>query len=360
MSKYFTVNMDERGLGDLLEQFGLSEKEIDTYLAILERGEAKASEIAAEADVSKRYVYSISEELDERGFVEVKDHEVPTKIRAVSPEDVIEKLSGTLETMEPELEQRFTSTEADIKQFEVIKSRSTVLKRIETLLERAEEEVTLILPPSLLSALRPKLVETVDRNVMVLLLLSGPEAEKTPVEELDGVASAVRSWQARAPAIITVDAQFGLIAPNEMLTASNSDANAISLVQRQLVPVIVGSFLGNYWPIAKELYVGQQTELPRTFTSFRHAVLQAALRMNQGEELTATVKGRTVSSEDGLETLEGEVVSVRQGLVKPATNSFPVESAFTVDADGEPVSVGGSGAFIEDFEAETVRLSVDS
>lgn len=356
MSKYFTVSMNQRGLDDLLEQFGLSEKEIDTYLAILERGEAKASDIATEADVSKRYVYSISEELDERGFVEVKDHEVPTKIRAISPDDVIEQLSGTLDTMQPQLEQRFTSTEETIKQFEVIKSRSTVLKRIETLLAQAEEEVTLILPPSLLSSLRSALAETVDRGVMVLLLLSGPETESTPVEELDGVASAVRSWQARAPMIITVDAEFGLIAPNEMLTASNSDANAISLVQRQLVPVIVGSFLGNYWPIAKELYVGRPIDLPKTFTSFRHAVLQAALRSTGGETVTATVTGRTVGSENGTETLEGTVVSVRQGLVKPATNSFPVESALTIDAGGESVSVGGSGAFIEDFEAETVHL----
>ncbi len=356
MSKYFTINMDERGLGDLLAQFGLSEKEIDTYLAILERGEAKASEIAEEADVSKRYVYSISQELADRGFVDVQDHEVPTKIRAVAPEDVIEQLSGTLDTMEPELERRFTTTEESIKQFEVIKSRSTVLKRIETLLEQAEEEVTLILPPSLLSSLRSTLVETVERDVMVLLLLSGPEAKSTAVERLDGVASAVRSWQARAPTIITVDAEFGLIAPNEMLSASNAEANAISLVQRQLVPVIVGSFFGNYWPIATELYVDEPIELPKTFTSFRHAVLQAALRSNQGETVTAVATGRMVGSENDTDTIEGPVVSVRQGMVKPATNSFPVESAFTIDDDGESVSVGGSGAFIEDFEAETVRL----
>lgn len=350
--------MDESGLEDLLEQFGLSEKEVDTYLAILERGEAKASDIAAEADVSKRYVYSISEELDERGFVDVKDHEVPTKIRAVPPEDVIAKLSGTLETMEPELERRFTSTEETIRQFEVIKSRATVLNRIEALLERAEDEVTLILPISLLPALRPTLTETVDRGVMVLLLLSGPEADETPVEDLDGVASAVRSWQARAPAIITVDAEFGLIAPNELLTSSNSEGNAISLVQRQLVPVLVGSFLGNYWPIAKELYVKGPMSLPQTFTSFRHAVLQAALQENRGNTLVAKADGRFVGSENGLERIEGRVVSVRQGLVKPATNSFPVESAFTVDTGEDTVSIGGGGAFIEDFEAERVVLEL--
>ena len=350
--------MDERGLADLLSQFGLSEKEIDTYLAILDRGEAKASDIAADADVSKRYVYSISEELEERGFVEVNDHSVPTKIKARPPSTVIDRLSDTIDTMEPELEQRYTSTEEDIEQFEVIKSRPTVLKRIETLLKSAEEEVTLTLPASLLSQLQPTLRETIDRDVLVLLLLSGPEAENYPIEQLDGVASAVRVWHARAPLMLTADRSTGLIAPNEMLTQSNSDTNAISLAQRQLVPVLVGSFLGNYWPVAEELHVTRPADLPETFTDFRHAVLQVALHKQQGDEIVATVTGRPVAAENGAETIEGKVVNVRQGLVKPATNSFPVENAFAVETDEDVFTVGGRGAFVEDYEAEEVHLEL--
>ncbi|SNZ15889.1 transcriptional regulator [Natronoarchaeum philippinense] len=348
--------MDERGLTDLLSQFGLSEKEIDTYLAILDRGEAKASDIAADADVSKRYVYSISEELEERGFVEVNDHSVPTMIKARPPSEVIDRLSGTIETIEPELEQRYTSTDEEIEQFEVIKSRPTVLKRIETLLESAEEEVTMTLPASLLSQIQPTLRETVDRGVLVLLLLSGPEAENYPIEQLDGVASAVRVWHARAPLMLTVDRSLGLIAPNDMLTQSNSESNAISLAQRQLVPVLTGSFLGNYWPVAEELYVDRARELPLTTSDFRNAVLQVALRKQQGDDIVATVRGRPVATENGEDTIEGEVVGVRQGLVKPATNSFPVENAFTVDTGNQRFTVGGEGAFVEDYEAHEVIL----
>lgn len=348
--------MDETGLADLLDQFGLSEKEIDTYLSILDHGEAKASDIATDADVSKRYVYSISEELEGRGFVEVNDHSVPTKIKAHPPSEVIEQLSGTLETMEPELERRYTSTRDEIEQFEVIKSRQTVLKRIEALLEQAIEEVTLILPATLLSQLRSTLEETVDRGVCVLLLLTGPEAEGYPREKLDGLASAVRVWHAPAPAILTADRRFGLIAPNELLTQSNSDTNAISLAQRQLVPVLIGSFFGNYWPVAEEIHVARPAELPRTFDGFRHAVLQIALHKQQGHELVATIEGRPVAEEDGTETVEGEVVTVQQGLVNPATNSFPVENAFTIDTGERELSIGGWGAFVEDYEAQSVTV----
>jgi len=70
--------MDDSTLRDLLGRFGFSAKEIDTYLTLLEHGEAKASTIAEAAGVSKRYVYSVSETLEARGFVDVDDHVVPT------------------------------------------------------------------------------------------------------------------------------------------------------------------------------------------------------------------------------------------------------------------------------------------
>jgi len=38
--------MDDRTLNDLLRRFGLSDKEVDTYLSLLAHGEAKASTVA--------------------------------------------------------------------------------------------------------------------------------------------------------------------------------------------------------------------------------------------------------------------------------------------------------------------------
>ena len=48
--------MDDATLRAHLRRFGLSEKEVDTYLTLLEHGEATASTIADVAGVSKRYV----------------------------------------------------------------------------------------------------------------------------------------------------------------------------------------------------------------------------------------------------------------------------------------------------------------
>ena len=347
--------MDDEELAGVLERFGLSEKETDTYLAILEQGEAKASQIADAADVSKRYVYSISEELEERGFVEVDDHAVPTVIRPVDPETVVDRLTESVDAIEPAIRSRYTTTDREGEQFEVIKSRQTVVKRIEGLLASAETEVTLSLPAEVLPRIRSTLEETVDRGVLVLLLLGGTEEEQD-IASLAGTASTVRTWDALVPTMLTVDGYHGLLAPSQMLTSSTSDTRAIAISQEQLAPVFVGSFLANYWPTAEERYVTPPGDLPRTFEGFRNAVFQIALHRAADGRIEATVEGSPVGERDLPSTLTGEVVAVRQSLVRPVTSTLPIENAFELEVDGERYTVGGTGAFLEDFEAESVTV----
>ncbi|MXV61157.1 TrmB family transcriptional regulator [Natronorubrum sp. JWXQ-INN-674] len=348
--------MDTDDLADLLERFGLSEKEVDTYLAILDQGESKASTIADAADVSKRYVYSISEELETRGFVEVDDHSVPTVIRPVDPETVVGRLTESVEAIEPELQSRYTTTERTGEEFEVIKARQTVLKRIEGLLAGAETEVTLSLPAEVLPQIRSTLEDTVDRGVLVLLLLGGTDDEQD-IASLAGTASTVRTWDALVPTMLTVDSQHGLLAPSQMLTSSTSDTRAISISQPQLAPVFVGSFLANYWPTAEERYVTAAGDLPRTFEGFRNAVFQIALHRATDSRIEATVTGSPVGERDLPSTLSGEVVAVRQSLVRPVSSTVPIENAIELAVDGERYTIGGTGAFLEDFEAESVTVS---
>lgn len=346
--------MDDAALVDLLGRFGFSDKEIDTYLTILALGEAKASTIADEADVSKRYVYSIAEKLEDRGFVEVNDHAVPTTIRARPPVDVVDSLSSDLDDMGPALEARFSRAAPRSERFEVVKSRVTVIKRVSELVARAETEVTLGMPYSLVEEVADELRAAVDRGVLVLLIVTGVG----PTDELDlsGLASVARAWEAPMPTMLTVDQSAGLVAPTEMVTRSNTGAQAIVFAQEQLGPVIVGSFLGNYWPMAAETYTCEPDSLPTTYDDFRHAALQATMQVRAGREVATRVIGRSVHVEDGRTELEGVVVDIRQGLLEPSNNSFPVENALIVETDDGTFSVGGSGAFIEDFEAETVEL----
>lgn len=348
--------MDDASLEDELQRFGFSDKEVDTYLTILQLGEAKASTIADEAGVSKRYVYSIAETLAERGFVEVDNHVVPTMIRANSPESVVDALTADLEEMRPALESRYSRTDSPSEQFEVVKSRVTVLKRVEKLLARAETEVTLAIPYRLLDEVADELREAVDRGVLVLLLVTGVKPDDAL--ELDGVASVARAWEQPMPTMLTVNQTDSLVAPNELFSQSNSPAQAIVFAQEQLTPVIVGSFLGNYFAMATEVYVAEPRDLPATYRNFRHAVFQASLYHRADTEVRARVAGQPLDDEDGPTELDGRVVETHQALLEPQTSSFPVENTLVVETDEGTYSVGGEGAFVENFQASEVELSL--
>lgn len=351
--------MDDVSLDELLRRLGFSAKEVDTYLSILQLGEAKASTIADESGVSKRYVYSIAERLSDRGFVEVNDHVVPTTIRAHPPEHVVNVLTDDLERMQPALESRFSQSTPQTEQFEVVKSRVTVLKRITKLLDHADREVTLSIPYRLLEEVETELRAVLDRDILVLLLVTGvsPDADI----DLQGVASVARAWEQPMPTMLTIDQATGLVAPDKMLSQSNSSDRAIIFEQEQLGPVIVGSFLGNYFPMATEMYVTEPVELPTTFRNFRHAVLQAFLHLRADNSVRTRITGYDLHDENTPTELDGVLVDVRQSLVEPQTSSFPVESTLIVEADGDTYSVGGEGAFIEDVEATEVELiSVDA
>lgn len=347
--------MDDADIAGRLRQFGFSEKEIDTYFTILGHGEAKAATIAENAGVSKRYVYSISETLEERGFVEVNDHIVPTTIRANPPDTVIAQLTEELRAIQPDLESRFNRTSQPTQQFEVVKSRVTVLKRVQRLLSKATEEVTLSVPVSLLPEIEDELRTTIDRGVLVLLLVTCETPEDDLPDRIAEMASAVRVWQELAPMLLTVDQQRGIVAPNEMLMKSNTGKQAIVVAQQQLVPVFVGSFFGNYWPMANEVCVTEPASLPQRYEGFRHAVLQAELHRRADRSLTAQITAQSIDSNDDHE-IEGPIIDIRQSLTQPATNSFPVENALVVETDEGRVSIGGSGAFIEEYEARELTL----
>ncbi|WEL17621.1 MULTISPECIES: TrmB family transcriptional regulator [unclassified Halorhabdus] len=348
---------DDSALARQLEHFGLSDTEIQTYLAVLEHGEAKASTIADATGVSKRYVYSVCEELEDQGFVEVNDHVVPTKIRAKRPEDVIEILSNRLDEIEPALERRFSEAETRPQRFDVIKSRVTVVKRIGEYIDDAEQRVALSIPYSTLPQVVEELQAAVDRGVFVLLLVTDVDSDPADFTEYDRpIASVVRSWNVPIPVMLAVDHELGIISSSEMMTVANSDERAISLVQDRIVPTLFGSFLANFWSSADQQYVIDAASLPGTYESIEQAVFQATLHLRNDTAITARVEATPAASETDTETVTGRVVATRQGVVDPITNEFPIEHTLVLETDEGRTTVGGHGAFLEEYAARTVTL----
>ncbi len=340
---------ERRDLRRELSVFGLSEKEIETYLAVLERGEAKASTISEDAGVSTRYVYSIAERLESRGLVQVNEHAAPTTVRARPPSEAINALSERLNAITPALEDRYAETEPQTAQFETVKSRQTALKRLNAILSGAEAEAFLSVPERVFPGVQAELADAVDRGVFVLLLLSGADAAVDD-RRFDGTASVVRRWREDAPFMLIADNRAAIVGDAGLLSGTHADETAVALSQEHVAGSILGTFVSSFWPVAKETYVTEPCPLPATFGAFRHAVLQATLHERAGTDFGATVR-----TESGLE-LAGPVTRVRQAITEPTTSDFPVENGLIVETDAGEISVGGRGAFIEDYRAESVTL----
>ena len=74
--------MTAERLRDNLALLGLSSKEIEVYLTILDHGTATVSRVVEDSEASQRHVYQMCERLHERGLVVLNDHVRPSVVRA--------------------------------------------------------------------------------------------------------------------------------------------------------------------------------------------------------------------------------------------------------------------------------------
>ncbi|WP_276271029.1 TrmB family transcriptional regulator [Haloarcula litorea] len=352
---------DEPRITRLLQQYGFSEAAAETYLSVVERGSATVSTVAEAAGISTSYVYDVCDELEADGFVAVEDHRTPTVLRAVPPERAFESLRSDIDSLESAVSERYQRAEDDEEALEVVKSRPTIVKRLRSYIEAAESEVVLQLPARRLPDVADALRAARERGVLVLLSLCDenavdPDAALSVETRLDSIASVVRLARPGMPSLLSVDQRRGFICPATMLGWDHDETRAITFTQSDVAAVLVGSYLGNYWPLGTELVVSRPPDLPRTFEMLRPVVLATTLYLRAGRSLGIECYVREIGTDESFRTRRGEVVGVRQNLVSPSNSDFGFENSVRVDFGDGTVSVGGYGAFLEDYEAKQVTL----
>lgn len=90
----------------ILENIGMSEKEAQVYLALLELGEALPSTLARRANVKRPTVYAVLEQLSQRGLVSSCKKAGNTYFQGISPHFLLEQQYQKTQTLEhalPEL-----------------------------------------------------------------------------------------------------------------------------------------------------------------------------------------------------------------------------------------------------------------
>ncbi|MFB6308049.1 MAG: TrmB family transcriptional regulator [Haloarculaceae archaeon] len=352
--------MGDESVRDTLATFGLSETEIEAYLALLERGRATTGEIADAADVSRSYVYDVVRELSERGLVVVDESATPTELRARSPEEVTAALSSRVDTLESNLQSLYEES-TDEPGFEIVRSRATVRQRARRLLDSADSEAFLVVPATELAGLADALAAARQRGVFVYLLLVAPDAATVAASaDLGQYADVVRSWEAAPPILVLADESRGVMGSHGVLTGRHGDEYAFVFSQPAVASAFFGNAVGNYWPMASSEHVTEPDLLPETYDHLRTAVTNAALHRSAGRDLLADVRLRELDTDEFRSYERVPVVDIRQNLVGEPTNEFPMENSLVFDTPDGRIAAGndrgGILPFYEGYAAEEVRL----
>ncbi|MFC7098626.1 HTH-type sugar sensing transcriptional regulator TrmB [Halobaculum marinum] len=330
------------------ERFNLGEYEIDAYLAVLEHGELTASEIASETDIPQPRVYDTVRSLSDRGLVELRESR-PMKIVAVDPGEAFGDIRSSLSEMVDELEARYTAPTRDTEAVSLVKSRSTILRYLEEVIESAEYELAVSLTPDLLRRFREPLEQRIDDGVAVELLVTPASRAPAPAEfDYEAVATEARSRRGiTTPVLAVADGEYSVYATQDALRDDRDRYGVI--FNRSALGFLVSGFFGTVlWSTADTIAVdGEKRPFPRTYASIRRAVKDIH---EVGGDFGAVITGRDVET--------GNEIRVEGAVVDYEYDASEQVASFTVaDPDGGNVTVGGLVAAFEDVEGQEIELN---
>jgi sugar-specific transcriptional regulator TrmB len=339
-------------LDDVGERFNLGEYEIDAYLTVLEHGELTASEIAERTDIPQPRVYDTVRSLSDRGLVELRESR-PMKIIAIDPEEAFADVETSLERMVADLQSRYTAPARETEAVALVKSRSTILRYIDEIIDSANYELALSLTPDLLERFGDQLAAAVERDVNVDLVVT-PAAKAPDPESFDYARVATNARARRGittPVVAVADGAYSIYATQDALRDDQDRYGVI--FNRSALGFLVSAFFGTViWTTADRELRGDSPErtFPRSYASIRRAVkdLRAA-----GGEFYATIEGRDVET-GASRTLHGEVVGV------DFDESEEVAGLTVRTDDGTEYEVGGLVAAYEDVEAHEIHIARDA
>jgi sugar-specific transcriptional regulator TrmB len=341
--------MSEDALRTHLVSFGLSEKEAEAYLAILRSGEATTSEVSAAAGVSQGYVYELAAELAERGLITVDETASPTLLRARPPDEALGTFGERLDRLRDAIETLFRRSDVTEPSVEIVRSRSTVRKRIARTVERARHDVVLTVPSTEFTHLREPLSAAIERGVTVYLQLVAPLDQPSPSVDWGRFGTLVKTWDATPPVTVVADEQRGVMGAHSLLSGRHGSAYALVFAQQDIAGGFFGNAISNFWPMGEVRYLTDPDPLPATYDHVRTAVTHASLHRAAGRPLLADVTVRAVGSDETTTYERVPVAEIRQNLVGEPTNEFPIENSFVFETPDGRIATGGTDGSLQPF-----------
>ena len=330
-------------LQEMAGRFDFGEYEARAYVAILEHGSLTATAVAERADIPQPRVYDTVRSLADNGLVELHESR-PMRVVAVDPERSFSTIQSTLDDLVTALSDRYRTPAREGEVVSLVKSRQTILRYLEEVIERASYELVLSLTPDLLAEYESLLCTRRQTGVTIELLVS-PENEIPDPDtyEYSRVATTTRTRRGVTTPIVGVaDGRYSVYTPQDALANDGSMDRYGVIFNRSELGFLVSAFLNTVvWPSATVLVAADgPREFPRRYATIRRCVADIA---TEDGPFFATIYGRNVR--DGTyTTLQGKIVDVSVGRNQET-------ATLTIETPDGPVDVGGQLAALEDVEA---------
>ena len=330
------------------DRFNLGEYEIDAYLTVLEQGQLTASEIADRTEIPQPRVYDTVRSLSDRGLVELRESR-PMKVVAIDPAEAFDDVQTSFEQMIADLEARYTAPARDTEAVSLVKSRSTILRYLEEVIDSAEFELALSLTPDLLTRFEADLRDAVDAGVSVdLIVTPASEAPDPDAFDYSAVASTARARRGiTTPVVAVADGNYSMYATQDALRDDQDRYGVI--FNRSALGFLISGFFGTVlWTTADRTLGEDDTarSYPRKYASIRRCVKDL---LDEGGDFYATIDGRDVEI-GGQRIVRGQVRDIAFEVSEEV-------ASLTIDTeDGEEVTVGGRVAALEDVEAHEIHI----
>ena len=333
-------------LEHIAERLDFGEYEAQAYLTILEHGELTAAEISDHTDIPQPRVYDTVRSLSDSGLVELRESR-PMKVLAIDPEEAFEDYRSSLSTLVEGLSERYTKPAREAEGVSLVKSRPTMLRYLDDVIESAEYELMLSVTPTLLDRFHDQLAQKRDEEVAVEMLLSPANAVPDPdTFDYVDVATTVRTRRGvTTPIMAIADGEYAMYATREGIQGAEDRYGVI--FNRSELGFLLSGFLNTVlWTTAETVVDSTHVDsFPRRYGTIRRCVSDLA-----GLEGTfyATIDGRDVQTGETC-LIEGEVVDV------DVATDWTTASMVIKTAAGER-SVGGQVAALEDIEAHEITI----
>lgn len=342
--------MTDESLRSLAAQVGdrldFGEYELAAYVAVLEAGALPATDLADRAGIPQTRVYDIARDLERRELVEVREGR-PMTVAALDPEETFEEVTSGVTTLVDSFAERYVEPDHEDEGVSLVRSRRSVLRHIEDVVDAAEYELALALTPAVLKRVDDSLRALRSDGVHVSLLLAPRSATPAPDEyPYSEVADMARVREGVTTPVIAVADGVRSVYATQAALEGEGDRYGVIFNRLELGFLVSGFYSTLLWSTGKELAADRtEPSFPREYASMRRCV----------EELQRLAGPFDVSVE-GREVNTGQPCSLTGPVVDTRLDPDQDVASLVVDRDGCHVTVGGRVAAYEEIEAHHLEV----